>query len=370
MKIKLLLFALLAFFCQCIGADTGQTGENGVLKEGEFSAADSNIAYIGRTEVNSAGNVAFTYPGVQMRTLFSGTSATLLTKPGSGYFMVEIDDKEPFRVFSDKVTGEIPLASNLKDTVHTLIVTYANEGHRMRPEFRGLRLDAKGKLTGKPSLPKRKLEFIGNSITCGLGNVGDPTSKKFDYSMQNQYYTYEAILSRELDAQCQVVARSGIGIYRNNNGNVRGDTNNLPGVFPYTYFGMTGPKWDFSRYQPDVVFVNLGTNDTTHPKYYTDMLSEAFKKFLKTLRGHYPNAKIVLLTGTMLKGQRLQDVKDAEDAAVEDARQRGDTEIYRFDFTPDDGSLGKGVFNHPSAKRHQKMAEELLPFVRSITGWE
>lgn len=71
----------------------------------------------------------------------------------------------------------------------------------------------------------------------------------------------------------------------------------------------------------------------------------------------------------MLKGKRLEDVKQAQIEAIEDARQRGDNEVYRFDFTPDDGSLGWGMFKHPSAKRHAKMAEELVPFIREITGW-
>ncbi|MDE5868909.1 MAG: lipase, partial [Muribaculaceae bacterium] len=171
-------------------------------------------------------------------------------------------------------------------------------------------------------------------------------------------------------AQCQVVARSGIGIYRNNNGNVMGDKNVMPAIYPYMQFAMSGEKWDFSKYTPDVVCVNLGTNDTTNPRYEISLLTDAYKKFLKTLRGHYPNAKIVLLTGTMLKGQRLADVKKAHQDAIADAKARGDNEVYSFDFTPDDGSLGKGVFNHPSRKRHEKMAEELVPFIREITGWE
>ena len=131
---------------------------------------------------------------------------------------------------------------------------------------------------------------------------------------------------------------------------------------------MSGEKWDFSRFTPDVVCVNLGTNDTTNPGYDVKLLTNAFKNFLKTLRVHYPNAKIVLLTGTMLKGQRLADVKKAHQDAIKEAHDRGDMEVYSFDFTPDDGSLGKGVFNHPSRKRHEKMAQELVPFLREITG--
>ena len=337
--------------------------------EKRIKPSDPRIAYIGRVSLSNPEKAVFTYPGIQMLADFTGTSAKVQTKPGSGYFMVEIDDMEPFKVYSSDSNSTLVLAENLPDGPHALTLTYVNEGLLMKPEIRGLLIDDDADLMGYPELPERKIEFIGNSITCGLGNEGDPSAKKFDYSMQNQYYTYEAIASRELDAQCFVVARSGIGIYRNNNGNVKGDSNNLQAVYPYTQFGMTGEKWDFSKYTPDVVCVNLGTNDTTNPGYDVKLLANAFKKFLATLRGKYPEAKIVLLTGTMLKGQRLADVKKAHQEAIKDANNRGDFEIYSFDFTPDDGSLGKGVFNHPSRARHEKMAEELVPFLREITGW-
>ncbi len=336
----------------------------------KIKPSDPRIAYVGRVSLTNPEKAVFTWPGLQLHFNFTGTSAKMITKPGSGYFMVEVDDLEPVKVHSSKTDSIITLAEGLPDGEHRMTVTYANEGLVMKPEIHGLILDDGAQMLEKPELPTRKMEFIGNSITCGLGNEGPSSAKKFDYSMQNLYYTYEAIAARELDAQCQVVARSGIGIYRNNNGNPKGDKAVMPAYYPNTQFAMTGEKWDFSKYTPDVVCVNLGTNDTTNPSYDVALLTDAYKKFIKTLRSHYPNAKIVFLTGTMLKGKRLEDVKKAHRDAIADARSRGDNEVYTFDFTPDDGSLGKGVFNHPSRARHEKMAEELVPFIRQITGWE
>lgn len=334
-----------------------------------ISATDDRIEYIGRVSLSSPGKAVFTYPGVQLLADFSGTSVSVVTKPGSGYFMVEIDDLEPFKVKSEENDSVILLADDLEEGQHYLTLTYANEGLKMKPEIHGLILDDGADLTGVPTLPKRKLEFIGNSITCGLGNEGDPKSKQFDYSMQNQFYTYEAIVARELNAQCMVVARSGIGIYRNNSGNPRGDRGNMRDVYPFVQFGTQGEKWDFSRYTPDAVCVNLGTNDTSNPSYDVELLTAAYRDFIKTLRGHYPDAKIVLLTGCMINGKRLADVKGAINRAVSDVKKQGVTDIYTFDFTPDDGSLGKGVYNHPSRRRHEYMAGELLPFLKEITGW-
>lgn len=333
-------------------------------------ASDSGFAYVGRVSFADPAAPRFTYPAVQVRATFSGTSVAMKAKAGCGYFMVEIDSLPPFKVHVPEASARVPLATGLPQGQHSLSLTYANEGLLLKPIFYGLYLDPHAALGPRPALPCRRLEFIGNSVTCALGNEGSPADKRAPYAKQNAYYSYAAIAARQLHAQYQLVARSGIGIYRNCNGSPSGDRGTLPDLFPYTLFGTSGERWDFARYQPDVVCVNLGTNDTTSPSYDTVRLTNAFKTFLATLRRHYPKAHLVLLTGPMLRGQRLADVQAAATQAVNDARQRGDSAVHRFDFTPDDGSLGYGIFKHPSVRRHEAMAAELVPFLRNITGWD
>jgi hypothetical protein len=73
----------------------------------------------------------------------------------------------------------------------------------------------------------------------------------------------------------------------------------------------------------------------------------------------------------MLKAgsQRLADLKQAEDDAMADAKRRGDNEVYRFDFTPADGSLGYGTHKHPSMRQHEQMADELTSFLQRLMNW-
>ena len=236
--------------------------------------------------------------------------------------------------------------------------------------FYGLILDEGAQLLERPTLPERRMEFIGNSITCGLGIEGNGSEKKSSYALQNVYYTYAARTARALNAQWMTVARSGLGIYRNTLGNPKGDKGVMPDMYPYTFFNKQTELWDFNQWQPDVVCIGLGTNDTTNPSYDTSLLASAFKRFIKTVRGHYPHAKIVLLTGTMIRGQRLANLQKAQQEAVDDAHANGDMEVYRFDFTPADGSLGYGSFKHPSLRQNEQMANELTPFIRQITGWD
>ncbi|MBP5508833.1 MAG: lipase [Prevotella sp.] len=332
-------------------------------------ATDPGFAYVGRISWNTvSGAAVWTYPGVQIHAVFTGTSATMKTNADCGYFMVEVDSLAPHKVESVKGTQLTRLVSGLAPGEHRLTITYIIEGMYKKPTFYGLLLDDGCGLGARPLLPERRIEFIGNSITCGYGIEGNGKEKKFLFSKQNFYETYAARTARALGASCQVCARSGIGLYRNYAGKIPDEI--MPNIYPHTFYSTTGEMWDFSRYQPDVVCVNLGCNDTSVGEYNPELLTDAFKQFTQTLRDYYPNAKIVYIIGAIPESRKSRDIRSAQQAAIDDAALRGDHEVYRMDFTPEDGSLGWGSQGHPSMKRHALMAEELTAFLRQITGWE
>lgn len=360
-------FLLLVTLLVCAWGHAEQVAGNPQF----IPANDPNIVYMGRVSFRNPASPAFTYPGVQIRACFEGTSLGMKVKPHSGYFTVELDGQAPFKVSSLDGDSLLTLASGLPDGQHEIIITLAYEGRDYRPEFRGFMLEAGKKLLKAPALPPRKIEFIGNSITCGYGiEVTDPQTP-FDYKDENFYYTYAATTARALDAQYLVVAKSGIGIYRNYGDPKTGSKGTcLPDLYDQTLFMDSTDRWDFSRYTPDVVCVNLGTNDMCFDTYDMGLLRNAYLNFIRTLRGHYPKAKIVLLSGVMLQGKPLANVKATMDSVVNEIKRAGDSEIYRFDMSPQDGSLGYSTGYHPTKAQQQKMAAELVPFLQSITGWQ
>ena len=91
--------------------------------------------------------------------------------------------------------------------------------------------------------------------------------------------------------------------------------------------------------------------------------------FLKTVREKYPEAKIVLITGPMLGEKESSEQRAVLDRICKDANKK-DKNISRFDFTFQTGDLGYGASWHPSKLQHQKMAGELLPYLRKLMNWK
>ena len=173
---------------------------------------------------------------------------------------------------------------------------------------------------------------------------------------------------RQLGAVASIIARSGIGAYRNYGGPREGSPGfNMPAQYEYTLYNDHSERWDFSRWQPDIVCINLGTNDLSTEPYDTELLKQGYKKLLSQVRKGNPNAKVVFLCGSMLRGGKELDIcKRILNEVTEEAHKAGDKQVYRFDFTPQNGSLGFGTDWHPSLQRHQKMADELTPFLREL----
>lgn len=113
---------------------------------------------------------------------------------------------------------------------------YVIEGLFRKPEFRGFVLDKGCQLIEAPALPERKIEFIGNSITCGYGVESINMSDPFEDETENHWLTYANIVSDSLKAQHTSISRSGIGVYRNYNGPKTGDADNMPWQYEYTLF--------------------------------------------------------------------------------------------------------------------------------------
>ena len=226
---------------------------------------------------------------------------------------------------------------------------------------------------------KLKLEVIGDSITCGYGVDESDPNVNFRTATEDFTKGYAYKTAKLLDADVRAFSVSGWGIV---SGYV--DSPDKPPLIAqlippyYTKLGFSYQKfddrdelapqdidWDFSKYVPDLIVVNLGTNDnswcTGHEDRY-ELYTAEYAKFLETVHRCNPGAKLLCVMGVM-----LDDIFPYVEKAVEMFREKtGYNEIYTLKFTPHDGTLGYGADWHPSPATHDKAAEILAGKIREI----
>lgn len=348
--------AVISAACMLLGSCT----DSRILK---VEPSDPSIMYMGRILWSDSLPPTFTYPGTTAMLNFEGSSIAMAASPGSGQFMVEIDSLSPFKINFTPSDSLITLVDSLSAGPHSLRVTYAIEGYEKHPEFRGFTIGgADRKLLPAPERPALKLEFIGNSITCGYGTEAENGDVHYSYDTQNHTLSYAYRTARALDADFNIVARSGIGMYRSYGGPKEGTPEQrMPGEYDRTLIYDPSHYWNHANFRPDIICINLGTNDTSLNDYDINLFEEAYKKFLVHLRMFQPQAKIVLLTGPMLHGQALEDVKATLDRLAEN-----DDNFYRFDMSEQTGDLGYGADYHPSAAQAARNADELTAFLKTL----
>lgn len=234
-----------------------------------------------------------------------------------------------------------------------------------------------GTITPAADKPHR-IEIIGDSITCGYGVDDEDKDHHFSTRTEDCTKSYSYKTAQLLDADYSLVSFSGYGIisgYSNDGKKV--ESQQVPKYYEklgYTYnmgFGTEKPEnldWDFSKFQPEVVVVNLGTNDMTYAKTKETKqeYEDAYVEFLKTIRSKNPDAKIYCTLGIM--GTALNNSMKRAVLAYTEAT--GDNNILPFDF-PQQNMNEDGIAAdwHPSDKTHTKNAELLSKKIKEDMGW-
>ena len=231
-------------------------------------------------------------------------------------------------------------------------------------------LSADGEIRPLPkSSPVRKIEFIGDSITCGYGNMTQDPSHFFYSEEENGWLSYAALAARALGAEWSMVCSSGI---------CTAPRKEIP--LPYAMnelysltdgLGTDGEKWDFYGNPVDDIVVNLGTNDSAAAAMSGDPDSLetqfildycAFLKQVRRLNG--PKARIICTIGSM-----DYYFSQAIWQAVRKYRtESGDKLIWFFRLHRISPMDPMGACGHPNVITHQKMAQQLAAFLSGCCG--
>lgn len=234
--------------------------------------------------------------------------------------------------------------------------------------------------TVKPAAAKaHRIEFIGDSITCGYGVDDEDRDHHFVTGTEDVTKAYAYKTAQALDADYSMVSISGYGIISGytSNPSKKVPSQTIPQYydklgFSYNQFaGTTSPQdmeWDFSKFTPEVVVINLGTNDSSYCQSDSDKQQEyiqGYRKFLETVRAKNPDAEIFCALGIM--GQGL--CSSIEEMLYYYQKETGDEKVHFFKFDAQDGSLGYAADWHPTEATHTKSAEAFAAEIKSVMGW-
>lgn len=230
-----------------------------------------------------------------------------------------------------------------------------------------------------PTLPKlHKIEFVGDSITCGYGVDMNEPLVGFQTNTEDVTKAYSYLTAQNLNADYSMVCFSGYGVV---SGYTDTEEKNRTSLVP-TYYEKIGfsyakpfnelvfedQPWDFKKYIPELIIVNLGTNDASYCKEEKERMDEyttEYVEFLKKIRMYNPESVIITTLGLM--GQSLYP---SLERAIERYRaQTRDKNIYPVLLDEHKAEAGYVSDMHPSILSHQRAATTLTKAIKTIMGW-
>lgn len=266
----------------------------------------------------------------------------------------------------------------------------------------------------------RRIEFIGDSITCGYGIEGKNATCPYDVEIrpevripttQNIVLSYASIVAKRLDADPIITCISGKGVYlnyREANGKViplgpndRVDPDAetpIPKYFERLFAApLDGPAgaepWDFTKEpEPPVVFIAIGQNDFARDvnqnsitdfqeavipnvaRFDVGTFAVKYKEFAQAMRARRPKAHIFLALSPMMSDKFPIDdgrtiFRNTLNAIVQELNATGDTKVYFIDLVEMGVRYGLGCDYHPNTKVHEIMADQVTGAIKSKTCW-
>ncbi len=287
------------------------------------------------------------------------------------YFSVWLDgEKIPERFFAgaEESGAELVLFDKLAYGEHRIRIARQTEAKLVLCELEAICFS--GTLAEAPDRRHRYIEFIGDSLTSGYGNLGarddaEPSSA----AVQDGTQGYAFLTAEALDADYSIVSESGIGLSGGFGYNKMDDT-----FFAEFFWRDNYKQFDFSDARvPDLVVINLGTNDfylsgregrsedtdASGERLYTPaQVERAAYALIQRVRQSY-GADMPIVWAS-----RFVYIGSSHVEAIERAIARLGGEacgIYRVDLTQN----AQGANGHPIAAGHVRAAEELCEFIRS-----
>lgn len=349
-----------------------------------YKANPDTVKQLGRTYYSDKDILWCAFSGTGVEFKFSGTKCIIKIVGDSVSLTNEFDNHARIgiyvndkRVIDDMITkweNEYIVIDESEVTEATIKIVKLSE--TAMSTFGIASIDVEGGKIESTDNKDLLIEFVGDSITCGYGVDDEDYEHHFSTKTEDVTRAYAYKTAKSLNADYSMVAISGYGII---SGYTTGDepisSQTIPQYydtlgFSYGGFGTDKPqdlKWDFALRQPDIIVINLGTNDSSYTKGHNDRLalfSGEYVAFIKRIRESNSDAMIICSVGIM-----GADVYPAIELAVNSyIDETGDNNIELLKFDVQKQKDGYVADWHPTELTHTKAAEKLVAKINEMQG--
>ena len=316
-----------------------------------YSLVDDNELFktYGRVQLASEGLVCdFTASGIEFSGYMKGTVEVEIECDADTYFTVYIDgERVEERLFADKDTQYLTIA-DLGDepAEHTIRFLKQTEPQWSLMMIKNVILT--GYIENTPEDRDFYIEFIGDSLTTGYGNLGNSKSEDPGTAIwQDGTQSYAFIASEALNADYTIAACSGIGIDK-------GWTSfSMCDFYPCGSYYRSKTKDHFDARVPDLIVINLGTNDNDRGSK-KDAFCQGVIDLILDLRESY-NTDVPIIWAYHFGGDAR------EEWAFEAIESLGGESYGIYTLKLEDNRYGAN--GHPNLEGHYTAAEILTKFI-------
>lgn len=396
-KITALLcaFALTLSFSACTGSNestsggadteapvtelTRQTTEAAETAK-TYAPTSDKVKYLGRAYFDGSDLIC-AYSGTGLEFTFTGTKAEITVEGDNAAKPDNDDNNARIAIYVD---GERVIDEMLKESEHTytafesdsektvtISLVKLSETAMSTFSVTGITVEG-GEISPTPD-KELYIEFVGDSITCGYGVDDEDRDHHFSTTTEDCTKTYAYKTAQALDADYSLVSISGYGIISGytNDPSKKSDSQVLPKYydkigFSYANSQVSEIEWGFER-QPDIIVINLGTNDESYTKTDKDKMAEfgtAYIDFVKHIREKNPDAEIFCVLGIMGNGLARTIISEVKAYNEE----TGDAKVYSMAFAPQNQADGYAADWHPTEKTHEKASAKLVDKIKTTLG--
>ena len=323
-----------------------------VQKANPTKLTEDCFAFEGRNQI-SANEVVLYNTASSVEMMIYGTGAEM-TLQGSM-------DSLKIRVFVDGVdcgvqtllrgAQKVAVAKDLSEGVHNIKVVKVNSAHYGSITLKGLPVATGGYLLNWEKPQRLVLEIYGDSITAGYGIFGEANS----VSQEDGTLTYAYLAAQELNAEVHIQAHGGISLFI-----PMWNTETMLNNYQYISPGVNTLEYTDKAYTPDVILINLGTNDVSgiqRGKGNNASLKYGIAQFARALREENPDAKIVFCYGMM--SDYLYEV-------IQTGVENVNAEVENCYFYRMDEVSVTGYNEHPDVEGNAQAADGLVKYLRTI----